>query len=179
MLTSAKQPDRGEGEPALASRGRRLEHDEILRESQRQCRRDARVHDQKALPPVEKRDALAPGLPEIDVRTSPLREPPRELAERERARENERAAGEPEAQGQRGRAERPDELRGRQKDPDADRMTDHEGRRRPESELGPGGLGIWKPGGTERFRLHGFGIIRFQETGPGERLVGRSRRRER
>jgi hypothetical protein len=57
-------------------------------------------------------------------------------------------------------------------------MTDDEGRRRPEPELRPDGPGITKPGGTERFRLHGFGIIRFQGTGPTARAVGWSKRRE-
>ena len=95
-----------------------------------QRRRDARIHDEKALPAVEKRDALAPGLPQIHVRASRLRVTSGELAERERAGENQRAAREPEPERQRGRAERADQLRGRQKDSDADRVADDERRRR-------------------------------------------------
>jgi hypothetical protein len=99
------------------------------------CGRDARIHDEDALPSVEKRDAFAPGPPQIDVGASRLRISPRELPERERAGQDQRAVRQPEAERKRGRTERPDQLRGRQKDPDADRVTDDERRRGPEAEL--------------------------------------------
>jgi hypothetical protein len=60
--------------------------------------------------------------------------PRSQLAEGERPGENEGAAREPETQSKTRRGQGADQLGRRQEDADADRVTDDEGRRRPETE---------------------------------------------
>ena len=129
-----QEPDQAGRDPALLARGARKEKDGVLSSPRGQRRRHSRIQDEEALPAIQKRDPLSPGLPKVDVETAGLRKARGELAERERTRQDEGAAKEPETERQGRRRERADQLRRRQEDPYADRMADHERCRGPEPE---------------------------------------------
>ena len=84
-VDESQSPDSAESDPPFLPCCRRPDHDEVLRQAERQRRRDARVHDQQRLPSIEEGDALAERLAQIDVSASRLRESGHQLPERERS----------------------------------------------------------------------------------------------
>ena len=133
-----QDPHGGQGDPSLVARRLRKDGDHVAGEARGEPRGDAGIQNEEALPAVQESGPLAPGFAQIDVEAAALGPPRRELSEGQRTREDEGACAEPEAESQRRRGERPDRLRGRQEDADADRVSDDErgGGRESEGPLG-------------------------------------------
>ena len=131
---SGQDPDRRERDRLLVPGARRPEDDHVRGRADGDRGGDSRVHDEKGLPAVEERGAVAEGRPQVDGEASGPGISGGELSESERPRKDQRAGRQPEPQRPPGRRQRPDQLRRRQEDADPDRMADDERGGGPDAE---------------------------------------------
>jgi len=124
--------DRDDFEP-YAGNPQRVAH--VARETRREGRRDARIHDEQTFPTVEKCDRRAIRFAQVDVPAARFRPTRRELAITERAAQRHHPHQQPDDQQPKGRAERASHAGGGEKDPDPNDLADDERGDRDEAEL--------------------------------------------